>query len=180
MDKVRMILTAITIAINLVPIAGVLLMNQNDLLGLVVPPEINTVINEVAATQEQLRESLATATFVDSHYDAESRTVTLTYEVTNPMPFDLAVNSMSADVRCDAHDFPLGHAIINDPVDIRAGETGAIDLSGTWTQDALNHLLTAHNGAQKIDVEFTGISFDVNGISIQTEEILKLPDFPVT
>lgn len=92
-----MILTAITIAINVVPIVGVLLMNQNDLMGLIVPPEINTVINNITATQEQLEESLATATFVDSHYDAESRKVTLTYEVTNPFQFDLAVNSMSAD-----------------------------------------------------------------------------------
>ena len=39
LDKVRLILTVITIAINVVPIAGILLVYQNNLLGLVVPPE---------------------------------------------------------------------------------------------------------------------------------------------
>jgi LEA14-like dessication related protein len=180
LDKVRLILTAITIAINVVPIAGVLLMNQNNLLGLVVPPEINTVINDVIVPDGQLGESLGNVTFVDSHYDNASRTVTLTFEVTNPLQFDIAVDSMSADVRCDEHDFPLGHAIINNPVAISAGETATIDVAGTWTQDAIKHFLTAHAGAQKIDVELTRISLTVNGVSIQTDEVMKIPDFPVT
>jgi hypothetical protein len=178
-NKLRLVLTAITIAINVLPIAGILLMYQNNLLGLIVPPEINTIINNVFIPEESLGKVLENFTLADSHYDAASRTVTLTFEVTNPLKFDLAVNSMSADVRCDEHDFPLGHAIINNPVAISAGETAAIDVAGTWTQDAINHFLAAHAGAQKIDVELTGICVTVNGVSIQTDEVMKIPDFPV-
>jgi hypothetical protein len=86
---------------------------------------------------------------------------------------------MSADVRCDEHDFPLGHVTINNPVAISAGETAAIDIAGTWTQDALHHFQTAHAEAKKIDVELTGISVTVNGVSIQTDEVMKIPNFPV-
>jgi hypothetical protein len=179
LNRVRLILTAITIAINVVPIAGVLLMNQNNLLGLIIPPEINTIVNDVVAPKEQLGESLGNVTFVDSHYDAASRMATLTFEFTNPLQFDMTVDSMSADVRCDEHDFPLGHAIINNPVAISAGETAEIDVAGTWTQDALQHFLKAHAGAKKIDVELTEISVTVNGVSIQTDEVMKIPDFPV-
>ena len=175
-----MILTAITIAINVVPIAGVLLMNQHDLLGLVVSPEINTVMGKVTATQEQIEAVLTTATLVDSHYDAESRKTILTYEITNPTPFDLAVNGLSANFQCLTHHFQLGQTIIDKPVSIRAGETGTIALSGFWTQEAIEHLWTKHEGEQKIDVELNKISVDVNGINIQTDVTLKIPDFPVT
>lgn len=179
MNRVRLILTVITIVINAVPVAGVLLMYQNNLLGLVVPPEINTIVNDVVVPEEQLGGFLGNVTFVDSHYDTASRTATLTFEVTNPLQFDMTVDSMSADVRCDEHDFPLGHAIINNPVAISASETAEIDVAGTWTQDALHHFLTAHAGAKNVDVELTEISVTVNGVSIQTGEVIKIPDFPV-
>lgn len=179
MDKVHMILTAITIAINIVPITGVLLVNQNNLLDLVVPPEITTVMTNIAAHEEQLGASPGAVTFVNSHYDSESGGVTLTFKFTNPLPLDLTVDSMSADVRCDEHDFPLGHITIHNPVAVAVSETAAVDLSGTWTQDAIRHLLTVHAGEQTIDIELTGISVSTNGVSIQTGEILKIPDFPV-
>jgi LEA14-like dessication related protein len=179
LDKVRLILTAVTIIINVVPVAGVLLINQNNLLGLIVPPEINTVINELTVPEGQLEELLGNVTFVDSQYDAAAQRTTLTFKFTNPLQFDVVVDSMSADVRCDEHDFPMGRAIITNPVAIRAGETGEINVEGTWTQNALQHFLTAHAGAKKIDIELTGISVTVNGVSIQTDKIMKIPNFPV-
>jgi hypothetical protein len=174
-----MILTAITIAINVLPIAGVLLMNQNNLIGLVIPPEIDTVLNDVVVQEEQLGESLGAVNFVGSNYDAASRKATLTFEMTNPLQFDLVIDSMSADVRCDEHDFPLGYAVTNNPVDVAGGETATVVLEATLAREAMVHLLTEHAGAQEIDVELTGISVNLNGIAIQTGEILKIPDVPV-
>jgi hypothetical protein len=176
LDKVRLILTVITIAINVLPIAGILLIYQNNLLGLVIPPEINKIMNDNPITEE----SLGNLTLVDSQYDATSRTVALTFKFTNPFKFDLSVNSMFADVQCDAHDFPLGHATISNPVDVRAGETATIDVVGTWTQDAISHFQTAHAGAQNIDIELVGLAINVNGISVQTDERVKIPNFPIT
>jgi hypothetical protein len=175
LDKVRLILTVITIAINVIPIAGILIVYQNNLLGLIVPPEINNIINDGIIPEDPL----GNLTFVDSQYDAASRTVTLTFEVTNPLEFDLTVNSMSADVQCDAHDFPMGHVTINNPVYIGAGETAAINVIGTWTEEAENHIQTAHAGAQSIDVELVGFTINVDGLIIQTDEHVKIPNFPV-
>jgi hypothetical protein len=123
--------------------------------------------------------SLGNFTFVDSQYDATSRTVTATFQFTNPFKFDLTVDSMTADIQCDAHDFPMGHAIISNPVDVLAGETAAIDVVGTWTQDAINHFQTAHAGAQSIDVELVGLTINVNGINVQTNEHIKIANVPI-
>ena len=178
LNKVRLILTVITIAINVVPVAGVLLMNRDNLVGAVIPPEISAVINDVIVSGGQLGESL-NFTFVDSDYDAASRTVTLSFEVVNPLQFDVTVDSMSADVRCDEHDFPLGHTVIQNPVLIREEATVGIDVAGTWTKEGIAHLLAAHEGEQRVDVELTEISLSINGVSIQTDEVIKIPNFQV-
>ena len=46
MDKIKLILTLITIAITVVPIVGVLLTYQDNLVGLFVPPEINDIADK--------------------------------------------------------------------------------------------------------------------------------------
>ena len=178
MNKVRLILTVLTIAINVLPVAGVLVMNMDNLLGVVIPPEMTTAINGIMVPGGQLGESL-NLTFVVSHYDAGSRTVTLSFQVVNPLQFDLTIDSMSADVRCAEHDFPLGHAVLNNPVIVRQGETAAVDVAGVWTREGVEHLLAEHGGEQRITVEITGISLAINGVSIQTDEVITIPNFQV-
>ena len=150
-------------------------MYQGNWLGLVVPPEITDMINDGVISENPL-ESL---NFVDSHYDSETRTVTLTFEVTNSFDYDLTVISMSAEVRCDAHKFPMGQLTIANPVHMRAGETTRIDVTGTWTQEAIDHLQTAHAGAHSVDIELVGATINVNGVTVQTDELVKIPNFPV-
>ena len=172
MDKVRTILTAITIAINVAPLLGVLLINQNDLLGLAVLPEIHTIVNEVSSLQEHLEESFENAIFVDSQYDPASRIAKLSYEIANPMPFDLLVNSMSAKIQCETHQFPIGQTIIREPVTIKSGESAILDFSGTWSHEAVKHLLEEHAGKEEVNVELTEILLE---ILMESEfELMKL------
>jgi hypothetical protein len=175
LNKVKLGLTLVTIAINVIPIAGILLMYQGNLPALVVPPEITDMINDVVISENPL-ESI---TFVDSQYDAETRTLTLTFDVTNPVDYDLTVNLLSAEVRCAAHDFPMGQLTIADPVTMHAGETARIDVTGTWTEEAVNHLQTDHAGAHTVGIEVVGITINVNGVTVQTDEVVTIPNFPV-
>ncbi len=179
LNKVKLVLTLVTIAINVIPIAAILLMYQGNWAALVVPPEVTDMINDVIIDGVISENPLESITFIDSRYDAETRTLTLTFEVTNPVNYDLTVNSLSAEVRCDEHDFPMGNLTIADPVTMRAGETARIDITGTWTEEAENHLQTAHGGAHTIGIEVVGITIDINGVTIQTDEIVKIPNFPV-
>jgi hypothetical protein len=176
LDKIRLILTVITIAINVVPVAGILLVYQDNLLGLVVPSGINKIANGGFITEKPLEPP----TFVGSQYNVTSKTVTLTFQFTNPFNFDVTINSMSAGIQCAEHNFPLGNATLNSPVNIRANETATMTVLGTWTQDALNHFQKAHAGEQSIDVELVGLTINVNGIDVQTSEHIKIPNVPIT
>jgi len=176
MQKIRLLLTLITLAIIVGPIVGILLVYQNNLLGLIIPPEVNKIMNDTFVTENPLEPP----TFVDSYYNVTSQTVALTFKFTNPFKFDLTINSISADIQCDAHNFPLGHATLNNPVNIRPSETATITVSGAWTQDAINHFQTAHAGAQSIDAKLVGLTINVNGMNVQTSEHVKISNVPIT
>ena len=86
---------------------------------------------------------------------------------------------MSAKIRCETHQFPIGQTIIRQPVTIKSGESAILDFSGTWSHEAVKHLLEEHAGKEEVNVELTEILLDINGVRIRTNETLKIPNFPV-
>ena|SRR3989337_940551 len=164
MNKMRLILTLITVAIVAGPLIGMLLAYQNNFMGLVMP---------------SFPENLEPPTFVESQYDETSRKVGLTFSFTNPLNSDLTINSMSANLECDAHNFPLGTAELDNPVKIRAGETKSITIFGTWTDEALDHFQTGHSGETSVDVELVDLAIDIKGLKVQTDQHIPIEDIPI-
>ena len=176
MVRVRLLLTLITLAIAVGPLAGVIIVYQNNLLGLIVPPELMKIMKGNFVTGE----SLQPPKFVGSQYDVTSRTATLTFNFTNPFDLDMTLKSMSAGVECSVHKVPLGDSALEPPITSRAGETALITVLGTWTQDAINHFQTVHTGEKSIDVDLVGLTIDISGINIQMKERITVPNVPIT
>jgi len=177
MDKVRLILTLVSIAIVVGPIAVMLIAYQDNLSELLIPPEINEIADNLLSGGGGQFEA---PTQLNSTYDAPSRTVTLTFQFKNPFSFPVTVNSMSGSMACDKHDdFPLGNATLKEPVSVGAGETATVTVLGTWTEEAVDHFQAAHAGEKKIIVELRNLAMDVSGIKIQTNERIRIPDVPI-
>lgn len=174
MDKVRLLLSVITIAIVVVPLVGTLLANQNNLLGLIIPPEANEIIDSLSSgggSNGPMLEPVG-----EPQYDEASRTVAMNFEFTNPFPFDVTINSMSGDVECVAHGFHLGTLTLDKPVSIGKGETKTITVLGTWTEDAIAHFQTAHAGEKTVDANLVGFTVDVKGIQVQMNQTIQIPN----
>lgn len=174
MDRVRLLLSLVTIAIIVGPIAGILLTYQNNLLSLFIPAEVYKIVSG-DVTEIPLEQP----SFVGSQYNATSQTVALTFNFTNPFKFNLTITSISANIVCDADNFPLGNATLRNPVSIRAGETATITIFGAWTQAAINHFQTAHAGAETIDIDLVDFTISLKGISAQTNQRIKISDVPI-
>jgi hypothetical protein len=180
MDKVRLALSLVTIAIIVVPIVGVLIAYQNNLLGLVIPPEVNEIADNLThGSSSGSGNGQEVPTQINTTYNAASRTVTLTFQYKNPFGFDVTINSMSGNIICDTDDFPLGTAHLDKPVSLSAGETATITVLGTWTEVAINHFQTAHPGAKTINADLVDLVVDAQGIKIQTNQRIQLPNVPI-
>jgi hypothetical protein len=171
MDKVRLLLTLITIAIIVVPIVGMLLAYQNNLLGLFIPPEINEIADDLLGGDGTNGSGLEPPTMVgEPEYDEASRTFSVTFQFKNTFPVDITINSLSGNIECDEHRLHLGNASLSEPVSIDAGETGTMTVLGTWTEEAISHFETAHGDEEFVDVVLVDFAVDVSGIQIQIDQ----------
>ena len=177
MDKVRLILTVISIVIVVVPIVGVVLMYQNNLLGLFIPPQANEIIDSLSNSGGN---NVTPPEIVgEPQYDPASRTFTLSFQFKNPLPVDVTVKSMSGNIVCDADNFPLGKATLSKPVSMGAGETAIVTVKGTWTDAAISHFQTAHKGEKTVTVDLVDLAVDASGITVQTGERIQIPNVPL-
>jgi hypothetical protein len=173
MDKVRLVLTVITIAITVVPIVGMLLTYQNNLLGMFVPPEIKDVADKFSGGGGG-SEGPELQPVGPPQYDPALRTIRQSIQFKNTLPLDITLKSITGDVECVEHSFHLGTASLKEPVSIPVGETRTLTLLITWTDQAITHFGTAqpqgHASEETVEVVLANVSVDISGIQLQLDQ----------
>ena len=182
MNKVRLLLTLITIAIVVIPIVGMLLAYQDNLLGLFIPPEINEMADDLLGGDGDNGSGLEPPTMVgEPQYDEATRTFSMTFQFKNSFPLDITIKSLSGNIECEEHRFHLGTASLSEPVSIDAGETGTMTVLGTWTDEGMNHFENEHGDEELVDVvlvdfavDFSGLQFEID--QSQMEQSMQIPN----
>ena len=171
MDKIKLLLTVITIAIVVIPIVGMVLAYQGNLLGLFVPPEINEIADDFMGGDGGNGSWLEPHTMVgEPQYNVATHTFSVSFQYKNSFPIDITIKSLSGNIECVEHRFPLGNADLSKPVSIDAGETGTLTVLGTWTEEEIGHFGTAHGDEELVDVVLVNMAVDISGIQLQLDQ----------
>jgi hypothetical protein len=169
MDKIRLFLTVITIAIVVIPLVGTLLAHQGNLLGLFVPPEINEIADDLMGGDDG--PGLEPPAMVgEPEYDKVTHTFSVSFQYKNSFPMDITIKSLTGNIECAEHGFLLGNASLSEPVSIDAGETGTLTVLGKWTDEGISHFGTAHGDEENVDVVLVDMAVDISGIQIQLDQ----------
>jgi hypothetical protein len=209
MDKVRLALVLVTVAITVGPILGIVLVYRDNLAGLFIPPEINQLMNgipgatgnpgqpdQTGGIEGLLDDFLSNGTIPSNiseiipekpqiQYDPVTRTFTASFQMNNPSQFDMTLDSIYGTVECDEHHFPIGPMQLKNPVTLKAGESATVTITGQWSEDAIKHLETGHPGEQSVRCSLVGAvisyttSFGMRG-SYQSPEPISLGEVPLT
>jgi len=180
MDKVRVILTFISIATIIGPIAAEVIIYRDNLSEMVLPPELINLVNGKTANQTIFNQTAIKAPqLVNSTYDPISRTAKFSFNFTNPLNFKLSIKSMNANVLCTQDDFLLGQTDLSSPIEMQAGQTILIPVTVAWNQEAINHFTTAHPGAETINVDLNGVKVDVAGINFDLPNRIHVGAVPL-
>jgi hypothetical protein len=171
MDKVKLLLTFVTIAIVVVPLLGVLLAYQDNLVGLFVPPEMAEVADDLMDGESPDGSGLELPTMVgEPEYDPATRTFSVSFEFKNSFPLDITIKSLTGNIGCEEHRFHLGVASLSEPVSIDAGETGTLTVLGTWTDEAITHFKNAHGDEELVDAVLTDLVVDISGLQLELDQ----------
>jgi hypothetical protein len=157
------------------PVLGVVLAYQDNLKGMVIPPQVESMMSGSLFTGGKIE----LPRFVSATPDLAGRTVTLVFEFTNPFNYDLMVKSISADVECSLHGFTLGHASLVEPTNIAAGATSEVVIRCDWTQEAVDHFHAEHAGATRLAAKVVNVTIEVNGVTVQSDQAYPI-DVPIS
>jgi hypothetical protein len=155
------------------PLAGVAIIHHQDLTELVIPPEVENIVEVTSSAAT----SFEFPQFIEATWDEETFTCILTFQFTNTFDFNLTLNQVSADIACTLHNYPLGHTSLLNQVHLEPQTTQMITILFTWTQEAEEHFLTEHSEEQTVNVTLSNLVLDVSGINIETPEqiVLNIP-----
>jgi hypothetical protein len=180
LDKVRLLLTLFTIIVIAVPILGIIIAYQGNLLGLFIPPEIKEITDNLSNSGGSNESGFKLPTVVRPiQYDPATRKVTIAFQFTNPFPVGVKINSFSGTVECYSHGTSLGTTTLKEPVMIGAGENKTLTVTAIWTEEAVSHFQNSHPGENTNDINLVDLAIDAGGLRIQSNEPIRINDVPI-
>lgn len=169
---IRLLLVLILVCIIVVPLGFTLYSYRNNMLGLIVPSNLNELVNtsELNADMNALSNEN-----VGLHYDNSSLSFSLAVNFTNPFATNLTLDSLSAKMTDHEDGFPLGQISTSGPICIGCNETKLISVSATVTSDAIEHMATV----QTLDVDLSDFTIAVQGVVFQSNQVFTFKNVPM-
>ena len=168
MNKTKILLTLLSVMIIVLPLAVQVLAYQDNLVGLIIPPEIANMANgssSVVNSQFQPPQIVG-----EPEYNPETKTATFTFSFTNPLNTEMSIKTLEAGVKCHDHDLLLGNVSIGDSLTLAPGQSVEISALGKLTDEAVNHFMTQHASSNNVNVDFCNLNVEIGGVKIQVDE----------
>lgn len=166
--KTKVLLSILSVLIMVLPLAVQVMAYQNNLVGLIIPPEITGLMNgsnNAINTQFQAPQIVG-----EPQYNPDTHTATFTFSFTNPLNTEMDIDTLEAGVKCHDHDLLLGTASISQPIALAPSETEQIQAFGQLSEEAINHIITQHSGNKNVNIDFVNLNVEIAGVKVQVDK----------
>jgi hypothetical protein len=179
MKKLKLILLFLTIAITVTPIVIEVLLYRDNLLNLIIPPEIANLVNGESNTSNEnsiIDNNLLNPDFElpkpvgDPQYNPQTKTVSYTFNFTNPLQTPLEIDELKAGLVSHNDGFFLGNITISKPLKLDPGQTIDITALGVLSDDALDYLRSQAATQNSINLDFVNLNVDLSGVQLQLDK----------
>lgn len=150
---------------------------RDNLLGLVIPPEINDLVNNRAQTgmpfelpQIQGEPQIS--------YDAEAGIASLSFNFNNPLDIPISFDQFTAGIVYKGDNTFLGNLTINEPIMIQPGQTEQIKILGNIPQETVSNLNSKYGGLSEDELfnslrqySLVDVNINVGGIIMHVDRL---------
>lgn len=177
MDKVKVGLAVLSIMIIIAPILVEVYVYKDNLEGLVLPPQIQNLMNgnNNGATSETQSELTSLPNFQmpqpvgDPQYNPTTGAFSFPFNFTNPLSAQLTVNELSAQVATE-DGIPIGNVSIPQIINLAPGENAIITAVGNLDPAVVNQL-TAQYQSGTLNIALNNVNIDLGGIHIHLDHV---------
>jgi hypothetical protein len=165
MNKVKLALTVVTILITVGPLLGVVYVYRDNLMGIVMPPELT---NMLTPDQESGQMNMQVFAPTDNPtYDETTGHFDYPFNFTNPTSTAFSVDALSADIYAQNGE-KLGTISLAQSVSIGPGETVPVDITGTLNPNLVNQYQSSgfnDISIQNLDVTVGGVTLHIDSLN---------------
>ncbi|MGA2682683.1 MAG: hypothetical protein ABSF44_12885 [Candidatus Bathyarchaeia archaeon] len=179
MDKVKVALTVLSIMIIIVPLVAEVYAYKDNLLGLVLPPQMKNLMNgggnsgTSAGPQSSASPSLPNFQIPQPagqpKYNPTTGAFTYPFNFTNPLSTEISFDHLSAQVVTE-DGTSLGNISMPQTISIPPGANSVINASGNLNPDAVNQL-AAQNTGGNLNIALNNVNVDVGGVLVHIDHI---------
>jgi hypothetical protein len=179
MKKLKIILILLTIAITIAPIAIEVLLYQDNLLDLIIPPQMANIVNGNSNNSNEKSvngNNLLNPDFKlpqpigEPQYNPQTKTISYTFNFTNPLQTPLELDKLQASLVSHNDGFLLGNITINQPLKLDPGQTVDITALGILSDDAIDYLKSQSATQNSINLDFVNLNVDLSGVQLQLDK----------
>jgi hypothetical protein len=195
MQVLGIVLILISLGTTVAPVAAALVIYRDDLSQLVITPQLRDIMNGNSAilpaannnndngnqngnVDDQGLAGLINPTLVSVQSDIAARTFSAVFSITNPTNYDLTLNSFSANALMTEQQIPAGSISLTSPVSAPAGQTTQVTMSGQWTQQIQDYMLTNFSSMNSVEIYVKDVVIDVNGVTVTSSGIMDVGNVP--
>jgi hypothetical protein len=171
MDKLKIALTLLSIAIVVGPIAGVVLVYKDNLPGLVLPPQIQGLVERdnssptVTQPSEILPQFQMPQPVGEPKYNSQTGEFVYPFNFTNPLDTKISFDQLSADVSL-GNGQTLGTISLDQPINIDPGASEVINATGIMSQDSINQLVAQYGNNNLDNIVLNNVNVTVGGVNV--------------
>ncbi len=168
MEKIKIVLTILSIVIVVGPLAGVALLYRDNLSGLVFPPEVSNLENGQIGNVT-VSDFVAPAIAGEPQYDPDTGALNVSLSFTNPLNNEISVDQFKADIKSKDQNIELGNVELAKPISIAPGENGIVDVIGNLSPELIKQIQTQYQDNGKVNIVFENIDAVVAGVSFHLD-----------
>ena len=185
MKKLKLALTLLTIAIMVAPFAYVIIAYRDNLIDLVLPPQLSNIGQSLGQSSGENPSSSSTSPINITgsdfqvpqivgtpQYNPTTGDFSLAINATNPLSNKISVEQLSVQIESKDGSGLVGNISIPQSINIQPGESGIINVEGVIPQQLYNQI----NGQNTGNIDFNNIvlknlDVTVGGIKVHIDQV---------
>ena len=180
MNKVKFALTLLSITIIVGPIAGLLYVYRDNVVGIILPPQVKSLLSGNGSGGSQFSQDLSNFNSPQSgeqlQYNPDTGAISYPFNFTNPLTTQISFDQMSAEV-VGGNGVPLGNVSIP-ATTIAPGANVIINATGNLNENTVSQLAAQNSGASKLNISLENVNFDVGGVKVHINQISNVGSIP--
>jgi hypothetical protein len=154
----------------------VVIIYRDNLVGLVLPsdtPGMSNLTNS-NVNMSSLENLNPISPIGNPTYDQNTGQFSYPFNFTNPLPQQISIDNLSADVVCADNGAKLGTITIPSSLTVQPGNSTVVDIIGNINQQVLDQYKSQYGNGDNVNISLENLNVTVGGVTLHLDQVSNI------